>query len=100
MCLCVYVVAFCQARQVATPLEQVRLTSLADRIQSNYEMGLNMIKAVCRNLDWAQIKIKASMEAGPQGTLSMSVNDIHAQVLTTPHVTSHITHQSPHTTHH
>lgn len=64
----------------ATGVRQARLLVILDRIQKNYEQGLEAIKLVSRNIDFAQLKIKASLDAGPAGKLQMTATDILAQL--------------------
>jgi hypothetical protein len=64
----------------ATGVRQARLLIILDRIQKNYEQGLEAIKLVSRNIDFAQLKIRASLDAGPNGKLQMTVSDILAQL--------------------
>ena len=41
---------------------------------------METIKLISRNIDFAQLKLKAQLEAGAQGKLQMTASDIMAQL--------------------
>lgn len=49
---------------------------------SSYDslQGMEVIKLISRNIDFAQLKIRALLDAGPQGKLQMTISDIMAQL--------------------
>ena len=57
----------------------MRLMMLLDRIHVNYELGLDTLKLVSTNIDFAQLKLIGGLIAGPQGRLKISIHDILAQ---------------------
>lgn len=69
-----------EASKKATGAKQARLMMLLDRIQKNYEAGLESIKVISTNIDFAQLKIKGCLDAGPAGKLQLTAKDIMAQL--------------------
>mmetsp|Transcript_25262 Transcript_25262/g.22979 ORF Transcript_25262/g.22979 Transcript_25262/m.22979 type:complete len:444 (+) Transcript_25262:3-1334(+) len=53
---------------------------MLDRIQANHEAGMKLIKIISKNVDFVQLKLKSSLEAGPDGKLHCSVRDVLAQL--------------------
>ena len=64
----------------ATGVKQARLMVLLDKIQTNYESGLDTIKLIGKNIDFANVRINASLDAGPHGKLQLILRDILAQM--------------------
>jgi len=52
---------------------------MLERIKKNYELGMEGIKIVSRNLDFAQLKLACGIHAGPEGHVDMTVANIYAQ---------------------
>jgi hypothetical protein len=50
-----------------------------ERMTDNYEAGLEALHFVSRNLDFANLTVKAGMHAGPEGILSLTLSEILAQ---------------------
>ena len=63
----------------SSQLKQARMMLMLDRIHRNYELGLETIKIICRNLDFAQFKISAGVHAGSRGICNADISDLFAQ---------------------
>ena len=68
-----------EAALKAAGIKHARIMLMLDRIKSNYEQGLEGIKLVSRNLDFAQLKLACGIHAGPEGKVEMTVANIYAQ---------------------
>ncbi len=68
-----------EASQKTTALHHAHMNALVESVHAQYLMGLEMINVISKNLDFAQLKLKAELCAGPDGILRMSVGDIFAQ---------------------
>eukprot|EP00596_Hydrurales_sp_CCMP1899_P001210 CAMPEP_0119050542 /NCGR_PEP_ID=MMETSP1177-20130426/70529_1 /TAXON_ID=2985 /ORGANISM="Ochromonas sp, Strain CCMP1899" /LENGTH=304 /DNA_ID=CAMNT_0007029069 /DNA_START=72 /DNA_END=983 /DNA_ORIENTATION=- len=67
------------ASTTTTKLQQAKLKAVLERMTDNYEAGLEALHFVSRNLDFANLTIKAGMHAGPEGVLSLTLSEILAQ---------------------
>jgi hypothetical protein len=68
-----------EAALKAAGIKHARIMLMLDRIKSNYEQGLDGIKLVSRNLDFAQLKLACGIHSGPDGKVEMTVANIYAQ---------------------
>jgi len=68
-----------EAALKAAGIKHARIMLMLDRIKANYEQGLEGIKLVSRNLDFAQLKLACGIHAGPEGKVEMTVANIYAQ---------------------
>ena len=68
-----------EAALKSSGIKHARIMLMLDRIKANYEEGLEGIKLVSRNLDFAQLKVACGIHAGPAGKVEMTVANIYAQ---------------------
>eukprot|EP01038_Epipyxis_sp_PR26KG_P004366 gene4366-6177_t len=68
-----------EACSKATALKRARLLMMLERIKANYELGMETIGIISKNMDFGQLKLKAGLHAGPNGILSMAITDLLAQ---------------------
>lgn len=63
----------------ASAAQKARMLMTLERIQTNYLYGLDAIKIISKNIDFAHVKIAAALHAGPNGVLEINVSDVFAQ---------------------
>lgn len=68
-----------EAALKSSGIKHARIMLMLERIKKNYELGLEGIKIVSRNLDFAQLKLACGIHAGPEGHVDMTVANIYAQ---------------------
>lgn len=62
-----------------TALQNAKAKQQIDIAHVNYELGLDILKLICRNLDFANMAFNLGMKTGLKGTVHMSIKDILAQ---------------------
>jgi len=63
----------------ASTAQKARMMMTLERIQTNYLYGLDAVKLISKNIDFAHVKIAAALHAGPNGVMEMNISDIFAQ---------------------
>lgn len=66
-------------REMNTSIKEARMMALLERIQNNYELGLEVIKFISRNLDWVQFLVSGSLHSGVGGLCKMEINSLYSQ---------------------
>jgi hypothetical protein len=69
-----------EASQRTTALQHAKMLQEISKVHVNYEFGLDLLKILSRNLDFAQANISAGLKAGSEGSVRMSISDILSQV--------------------
>lgn len=68
-----------KALERASALQNAKAKQQIDKAHVNYELGLDLLKLICRNLDFANMALNLGLKTGIKGSVHMSIKDILAQ---------------------